>query len=162
MYASQDTNQYIKNALDKYSDMVFRLAFSNLKNKYDAEDIAQNVFIKLMENRANIQSAEHEKAWLIRVTINLCKNQLKASRFRISLPVDETIAAPKDDKEEVLAEVLSLPLKYRNVIHLYYYEGYSVSEISDILGSKENTVSSWLFRARKMLKTKLEGGFGDE
>ena len=151
----------IQASLEKYSGMVIRIAFQNLKSRADAEDIAQEVFLKLMISRPDFESDTHEKAWVIRVTVNLCRDFLKSAWFRKRTVLEDSIPQ-KDKNNEVLDAVMRLPVKFRNVIYLHYYEDMSVAQIADILQQKENTVSSWLYRARGQLRESLAGGFDDE
>ncbi|MBP1755471.1 MAG: polymerase, sigma-24 subunit, subfamily [Firmicutes bacterium] len=159
MNYSFGTDEYIYFILDKYSKTLIKIAFSYMKNTADAEDIVQEVYISLMRRGSGFESDEHEKAWLIRVTINKCKNRLKSAWYHKSVPLDEEISYLPEEESEVLSEVLSLPAKYRSVIHLFYYENYSIQEISEILRKSTGTIGTWLSRGRKLLKTKLEGGF---
>ncbi len=161
MNTSLDVNDMIQASLEKYSDMVIRIAFQNLKSRADAEDIAQEVFLKLMISRPDFESDTHEKAWVIRVTVNLCRDFLKSAWFRKRTVLEDSIPQ-KDKNNEVLDAVMRLPVKFRNVIYLHYYEDMSVAQIADILQQKENTVSSWLYRARGQLRESLAGGFDDE
>lgn len=139
----------------KYEQPLYRTALAMLGNVTEAEDIVQDVFIKLYEFPGTFSSNEHEKAWLIRVTINLCKNRLRSSWWRKSAPLLDTLPAKDPKQFELLEYVLSLPVKYRTVIHLYYYEGYSTKEIALLTGQKESTVRSLMSRARSQLKEKL-------
>lgn len=161
MNTSLDVNDMIQASLEKYSGMVIRIAFQNLKSRADAEDIAQEVFLKLMISRPDFESDTHEKAWVIRVTVNLCRDFLKSAWFRKRTVLEDSIPQ-KDKNNEVLDAVMRLPVKFRNVIYLHYYEDMSVAQIADILQQKENTVSSWLYRARGQLRESLAGGFDDE
>ncbi len=158
MNYSFGTDEYIHDILDKYSKTLIKIAFTYMKNLADAEDIVQEVYISLMRRGSGFDSEEHEKAWLIRVTINHCKNRLKSAWYRKSVPLDEEISYLPEEESEVLSAVLSLPAKYRSVIHLYYYENYSMQEISEILRKSAGTVGTWLSRGRKLLKAKLDGG----
>jgi RNA polymerase sigma-70 factor (ECF subfamily) len=152
----------IKFVIEKYSDMLIRISFTYMKNFSDAEDIAQEVFLKLMEKEPEFQNEEHEKAWLIRAVINCSKNRLKSSWFRKTLPLLEDRYEFTPKETEVMEEVLKLPAKYKSVIYLFYYEGYSISEIAGMLKQKESTVGSQLHRARGLLKSRLEEDFCDE
>jgi RNA polymerase sigma-70 factor (ECF subfamily) len=156
------TNDDIQKAVDKYADMLIRIAFLNLKNMSDAEDLAQDVFLKLIEHSPNFESEEHEKAWLIRITINLCKDRLKSAWFRKSVPLDDSLCFMAPEKSETLLSIMELPVKYRNVIMLFYYENYPIKEIAEITGMKDVTIGSQLQRARKMLKAGLNGGVNGE
>ena len=149
-------------AIELYSDMVKRLCMVHLKNETDTEDIFQNVFIKYLQNDIKFENKNHEKAWIIRVTINACKDYLK-SFFRSKTISIETYLEKESgedmslDNKFVLEAVLSLPEKYKNVVYLYYYEGYQASEISKILNKNVNTVYTLLTRAKKILKEKIGG-----
>lgn len=161
MNTSLDVNDMIQESLNKYSNMVIRIAYQNLKSMADAEDIAQEVFLKLITSRPAFESEMHEKAWIIRVTVNQCRDFLKSAWFKKRTELKDSIPQ-KDKNTEVLDAVMRLPVKFRNVIYLHYYEGMSVAQIAVILQQKENTVSSWLHRARKQLKESLAGGFDNE
>ncbi|HEX3075787.1 MAG TPA: sigma-70 family RNA polymerase sigma factor [Lachnospiraceae bacterium] len=159
MIDSFGTDEYIEHVLEKYSTMLIKLAFTYLKNVSDAEDIVQDVFVSLMRRNDDFDSEEHEKAWLVRVTINKCKNHLTSAWNRLSVPLEEDISYLPTEQSEVLEVVLKLPEKYRIVIHLYYYEDYSINEIAKLLSKRPATIGTWLSRARNLLKTKLNGGF---
>ncbi|MBM7871715.1 RNA polymerase sigma-70 factor (ECF subfamily) [Clostridium pascui] len=156
------TENYIQNIIEKYSDMILRISYSYMKNFNDAEDITQETFIKLLEKQPTFQSSEQERAWLIKVAINLSKDKLKSSWFKKTAPLEGEFIATCQEDNEIIATVLSLPLKYRSVIFLFYYEDYSISEIANILNLKESTVGSQLSRGRKLLKSKLMEDFEDE
>ena len=119
----------------------------------------QNVFLKLMRANPEFHSKEHEKAWIIRVTINECKDFLK-NIFRRHTSLEEAQEIPIEEKEDlsyIREAVLKLPDKYKSVIYLFYYEGYTAVEIAGILHKKENTVYTWMNRARQMLKDMVGG-----
>ncbi len=143
-------------AFNRYSDMVYRLAFARVKNKYDADDILQEVFLRFIKVKEKVNNDEHAKALLIRITINCSKSLLSSSWFKRTEPLSENLSV-SDPGFDTLDAVLRLPQKYRTVIHLHYYMGYSVDEIADILKSKPSTVKSQLHRARQKLKIDLEG-----
>ena len=152
-------------AIDQYADTVRRICMVHLKNYDDTEDIFQTVFLKYVLHSAPFDSEEHEKAWIIRVTINACKDSLKNVFRRRTVPLDQIIEKPQEmteDHSDLLEAVLALPEKYKDVIYLYYYEGYSAAEIGSILKKNVNTVYTLLTRARQILKTKLEGVIDDE
>lgn len=156
--------KYIENIIEEYGDMVYRLALSRVKNKEEAEDIFQEVFIKVYEKMPEFVSKKHEKYWIIRVTINLSKNAITTAWRRKVMFLD-TQGAFKEELPEnydVYFEVLKLPLNYRTVIQLFYYEDLSIEEIASITNTNVNTVKTRLKRARGKLKSKLEGGFDDE
>lgn len=155
--------QQVVRAVEHYSDMIRRICFLHLKNRSDTEDIFQTVFLKYILYSGTFESDEHEKAWVIRVTINACKDLLKSfgrSNF-VSLDLLSEEADPKalasEEHREVLQAVLDLPKKYKDVIYLVYCEGYSAVEVAKLLCKKENTIYSLLSRGRKMLKDALGG-----
>ena len=148
-------------AFKQFTDTVYRVALHNTANFSDAEDVTQEVFVKLLETNKAFRDSEHLKAWLIRVTINLCRDKMKKSS-RETLVENVFPNKPNEDKSEVLEAVKSLPEKYRNAIYLHYYEGYTAKEIGKILDAKESTVLSWLSRGRDALRKELDGGFDDE
>ena len=150
----------INRAVEEYADMVRRVCFYHLKNREDTEDVFQNVFLKYMLCDKPFKDREHEKAWLLRVAINACKDYVKSVFRRNAIPLEtlrEMEAGGMEEHREVLEAVLALPGKYKDVIYLHYYEGYSAFEIGRILGKKENTVYSLLSRGRGMLKEELGG-----
>ena len=148
-------------AFKQFTDTVYRVALHNTANFSDAEDVTQEVFVKLLETNRAFRDSEHLKAWLIRVTINLCRDKMKKSS-RETLVENVFPNKPNEDKSEVLEAVKALPEKYRNAIYLHYYEGYTAKEIGKILDAKESTVLSWLSRGRDALRKELDGGFDDE
>ncbi|MGL5577128.1 MAG: RNA polymerase sigma factor [Sarcina sp.] len=141
--------------LDSFSNMVYRLAFSRTKNVYDAQDITQEVFLKLVNSEKIFETQEHLKAWLIKVTINLSKNLLGSAWFRKTTALEDNLVMYLKEESEVYKYVLDLPTKYRTVIHLFYYEGLKTYEIANILNIKEGTVRSQLSRAREILKRSI-------
>lgn len=147
----------IDTVFDKYSNTVYRLAYARVGNQYDAEDILQTVFLKLCRANMSFGDEEHLKAWLLKVTVNSSNNLLKSAWMRLTDALDSNIAVPVHEVSEVYSEVAKLPLKYRTVIHLHYYEGYSCAEIADIVGSNEATVKTRLKRAREKLQNVLKG-----
>lgn len=156
MRSEQEANR----AIEQYGDMVRRLCMMHLKNDADTEDIFQNVFLKYVLSSVEFESEEHEKAWLIRVTINACKDLLKSFFRSRTTSLDVLMEQPAEllpDHREVLEAVLSLPQKYRDVVYLYYYEEYTAPEISKILGKNVNTVYTLLTRSKQMLREKLGG-----
>ena len=152
----------LKDVMEKYSDMVYRIALTRTGIVENAEDVFQEVFIKFNEKKKVFQNEEHEKAWLIRVTINLSKNMNQSAWNKKVVTLDENINFNTEDETNVFSSVCELPQNYRTVIYLFYYEGYKVKEIADLMKKREGTIKTWLFRAREMLKNKLEGGFEDE
>lgn len=147
-------------AVGQYADTIRRICFLHLKNQSDTEDISQTVFLKYILYSGAFESEAHERAWFIRVTINACKDFLKSLWRHPTAPLEvlsEERAAVPDDYQELLQLVLSLPKKYKDVLYLFYYEGYTAVEIANILGKNENTVYSLMSRGRTLLKDQLGG-----
>ena len=143
--------------IDRWGDMVWRLALARTRHIQDSEDVFQEVFSRFFRHQENLDSDEHRKAWLIRCTLN-CTNTLLSARWRTHLPLEEAVTqAMEPEDREVYQAVLALPRKYRTALHLYYYEGYSVTEIAALTGAREGTVKSWLSRGRKRLAAQLKG-----
>lgn len=144
---------------EKYIDTVYRAALSCCKNKADAEDAVQNAFMKLLKTDTEFTDDEHIKRWLIRVAVNECKNVWKSFRYRNIVSFEELEKEPEyfdSSQSELFSEIMKLPKKYSTVIHLYYYEGYSVKEISEILNISQSNVQIRLMRARNKLKEMLK------
>lgn len=151
MRSAEETNR----AIDRYGDMIRRICMIHLKNYADTEDIFQTVFLKYVLSSVVFESEEHEKAWLIRVTVNACRDLLKSFFRSRTVPLQEALAVEQDipdDDREILEAVLTLPPKYKDVVYLYYYEEYSAKEISRILKKNVNTVYTLLSRARGLLQ----------
>lgn len=146
-------------AIDRYADMVYRLALSQMKNTIDADDLFQEVFVRLVSHVQDLESWEHVKAWLIRVTINCAKKHYE-QYWNKNVDYMEEPERMSDDsggcemleEHPVRAAVQKLPVKYRLVIHLYYFEERTVAEIAQLTEQKESTVKSQMHRAREMLK----------
>lgn len=159
-----DINVYISSVVEKYSDMIYRTAYHALGDKNYAEDITQEVFLKLMRTLPDFKSDEHEKAWLLRVTLNMCSSH---NRKQYSHPEEELFDTTaeyqeKFDEHPVLTAVRELPEKYRTAVYLYYIEGYDTQEIADITGQNRSTVFTLLKRARERLKKILKEEFDYE
>lgn len=147
-------------AIDRYADLVRRVCMIHLKNHADTEDIFQTVFLKYVTGTTEFESEEHEKAWFIRVTINACKDLLRSFFRSRTVSLDDLLEQPDkvpEDHREVLEAVLALPDKYRDVVYLHYYEGYTAPEIGTILHKNPNTVYTLLTRARDELRKMLGG-----
>lgn len=140
----------------KHENKLYRTALAVMGNVSDAEDVVQDTFLRAYEKAPEFESEEHEKAWLIRVTANLCKSRLRSPWHRRKEPLLDTYPASEPEQHELLEQIMTLPSKYRAVIHLFYYEGYSVHDISELTGQKESTVRSHLTRARQKLKSVLK------
>lgn len=164
-------DEKIEQLMNDYGNDVLKIAFLYLKDKYLAEDVFQEVFVKVYKNYNKFKNSSSEKTWIMSITMNTCRDMLRLSWFKkvrmlkdigdASLKdtyeyVDEEIER-KMQYEELLKEVLSLPLKYREIIILYYYEELSTKDISEALKIPEGTVRSRLFRGRTILKSNIEG-----
>ena len=136
----EDVSARAERLLTQYGDAVLRLAYSYLHNREDAEEVVQDTLVQLLKTDPELQGPDHEKAWLLRVAGNLAKNRLRSDRF-------------------VWEAVRSLPTAYREVIHLFYYEGYPTAQIAKILGKNESTVRSCLTRGRAQLRTILKEAY---
>lgn len=160
---SLQSNRCIDEVVDKYADMVYRLAFSHLKTKSSADDVFQDVFLRYISKPRDFESEEHRKAWLIRVTINCCKSMWSRSQAwsRKTEPLTELtemIPLATEEESELYEVLMTLPMKYRTVIHLFYYEDLSIKQISSAIRVKESTIRTWLTRGRATLKEKLKEG----
>ena len=141
----------------KHMDMIFRIAFNYLKDRSEADDITQNVLLKLLDTKKEFESDEHIKYWLIRVTINESKKAL-LSPWRNTEPIEDyasTLAFSTPEHGEVFYALMELPQKYRMVLYLHYYEEYSSGEISRVLKIPQSTVLTHLSRGRELLRRKL-------
>lgn len=148
------TDEELTGYVKMFHGTLYRLALGYVHNCENAEDICQSAFVKLLDYKGSFDTPENCKAWLIRVTVNLSKNLLRSRRSQTE-ELDENLPALEKDEFELLEVVRSLPPKYRAVIHLYYYEGYSVKEIADIIGASATSVTTRLSRARERLKDML-------
>ncbi len=154
------SEQEVNRAIECYADTVKRICILHLKNVSDTEDIFQEVFLKYAMSDIVFENEEHEKAWLIRVTFNQCKDLMKSFFRRKTVPLDSVIPPAdrfEEDHSDVLEAVLQLPQKYRNVVYLHYFEGYSAVEISKMLNRNVNTIYTLLSRAKEKLKNRLGG-----
>ena len=156
------TEQQYNEIVENYSDMIFRIAYQYLFNKYDAEDIVQEVFVKLLTKRVIFKDEEHIKSWLIRVTINQCLDYKKSLTKKNTVPI-ENMEIPFEQKEgEILKELQLLKEDERNVLYLYYYEGYTSVEIAGILKKPQSTIRNYLHEARAILRERLGDDFDEE
>ena len=147
--------------MDKYGNIILRVAYSYLHNMEDAEDILQDTLIQFLRNNPTFANDSHEKAWLITVASNLSKNKILYLKRRQSDELSEELVADKDkeDLSYVWEAVKALPDKYREVVHLFYQEGYSTKEIAEILSRNESTDRSDLKRGRDKLKKILKEAY---
>ncbi|GHU49293.1 DNA-directed RNA polymerase sigma-70 factor [Clostridia bacterium] len=161
---SQVRGDWVREIIGKYADMVFRVAFTHTKSKADAEDVFQDVFLQMFRSATVFENEEHIKAWLLRVTINISRNMLTSAwNTRIvELPEELPDTERNENENGELSDIVkTLPAKYRTVIHLFYFEEMTITEIAKALKTKEGTVKSQLSRARDLLRKKLKGGYTD-
>lgn len=152
---------YMEKIYKKYNDIVFHTAFACVKNLAEAEDITSEVFIKYFTCAKKFDNEEHEKAWLIRVTINKCKDLFRSFSFKNRVSAEEYGSYCMTlDESYVLEAVMKLPKKYRIPIHLFYFEGYTTEEIGKITRTNSQTIRTRLSRARTILKKTLGDEFG--
>lgn len=149
----------------KYYKACYRVAFSMVKNHADAEDVAQEVLLRLLAYQPEFDGEEHEKAWMIRTAVNLCKDLLKSKWHKTTVRMEEApnaertyLQIPHMESDDTLWRVLQLPRRYRNCLYLFYYEGFSIREIAGILEEPENTVKTNLRRGREELKKRIQEG----
>ncbi|MBR4628592.1 MAG: sigma-70 family RNA polymerase sigma factor [Ruminococcus sp.] len=149
--------KYLRGIMEKHGNRLLRLAYSYLHNMQDSEEILQDVLMKLLDKVPEFESDEHEKAWLLRVTANLSKNRIEYNKLRDTDELkDELVAEERQDLSFVWDAVKELPENYREVIHLFYEEGYQTDEIADILGDTGANIRTRLKRARAKLKEILK------
>lgn len=146
-------------AVGRYAQTVYRLALSRTRDQHSAEDIFQEVFLRLLKWNKPFESEEHRRAWLIRVTINCSKKWLCSAWIRRTVPLDESLPFFENQERDVYFSVLQLPAKYRTVIHLHYYERLTVEEMANVLSISESAVKSRLYRARELLREMLKEDF---
>ena len=158
-----ETKERLEQIFRDYYQLIYRVAFSQVKNHADGEDITQEVFLKIIRHDMRYQSMEHERAWIVRVTINLCRDLLKSKWHKTSVSMEEVSEAQRGScenfteiQDDMMWAVLQLPEKYRNCLYLFYYEDYSIKEIAQSLEMPENTVKTNLKRGRQALKEFLE------
>ena len=148
---------WMEKTIMRYENKLLRTAAAIVGGRAEAEDMVQDAFVKLLEKQPQFESAEHEAAWLIRVTVNLCISRLRSHQWKKTVPLLADYPAQNDEQQGIIEAILRLPAKYRTVIHLFYYEGYSTKEIAGITNQKEGTVREQLTRARRRLKECYEG-----
>lgn len=157
---AQDFEYYV----NTFSGVIFRTAMCYVKNKADADDIMQEVFLKLYTSDTYFVNDAHAKAWLIKVTANMCRNMLKNPWKKLIQPIEaaEDMAAESEKESGLIDIIMKMKSKNRIVLYMHYFEGYSTREIAEILGIKENAVTSQLYRGRKQLKDLLlEEGYDE-
>ncbi|MDY5613071.1 RNA polymerase sigma factor [Dysosmobacter sp.] len=158
-----DLNQRAERLANTYADAILRLSYTYLKNTHDAQDVCQTVFVKLLTDPREFESPRHERAYILRMAANTCKDLLKNPWRKRTCGLEACMEVPAPEAEDgsVLAAVSQLPAHYRTVIYLFYYEGYDAREIGQILGIPTATVHTRLARGRAKLKEIL-GGYGYE
>lgn len=155
-----DTGRDIREAVIKYSDMLYKICIVILCNEQDVQDAIQDTFCRYLEKAPDFHDEEHEKAWLIRVATNICRDML---RFRLRHPkisidqLEDSLAAPQ--QRDTLRELLELPVRQKTVIYLHYVEGYQIKEIADILGTTEAAVKMRLRRGREQMRQTWKEGY---
>lgn len=171
--AADDQNLQLK--IDEYGNMLFKLSYLRLQNVQDAEDVVQEVFYQYLKRKLSFESPEHERAWLIKVTLNACRKYWRSAGRHPQENLEERIpelegrivsgeedsrpeevTVKREERRRILNAVMALPAKYRDVIHLFYYEDIPVKEIARITGRGESTVTSQLTRGRGLLKKMLK------
>lgn len=157
------TDKEVSQIYYRHVNTVYRVCFMFMKNKNDTEDMVQNTFLKLMSDKTQFQSEEHEKAWLIRTATNLCKDHFRhwwtktiAINDAAEAVTAQAVTAQDNIIDDTLDKVLALPDKYKTVVYMYYYEGYSTVEIAKMLSKNESTIRSRLHTGRKLLKLEME------
>ena len=158
------TNEQFTALAKRYTDTVFRVAYNYIKSPQDAEDVTQNVFCKLLKERREFESDDHARRWLIRVTVNECKNLVRSKWWKMESYEDyaATLTFENPSHSDLHDAVMALPKKYRIAIYLHYFEGYSTGEIASILRIPKNTVCSHLKRGRELLKQTLQEAEHDD
>ena len=152
-----ELNGHIQKAVNAHIQSIVRLAYTYVQNIQDAEDIAQDTFVSYLQAGKTFENDEHEKAWLLRVCMNKCKNLLKSGWHKSRNPLPEDLPALSPEENSMLGEVMRLDEKYRVPIHMYYYEGYTIADIAVLLNLPSATVGTRLARAKSQLKKNLGG-----
>ena len=147
----------LRQVMERYGDMVYRLALAQTHSGHDADDVFQEVFLRYLRAAPVFREEEHRKAWLLRVTVNCCKKLHGSFWRRHMVALSEALPAQNPEEGELLGLLEGLPQKYRAVLHLYYYEGYATEEIAAILGRSPGTVRSQLSRGRALLRDAWKG-----
>lgn len=157
------SNEYIKELVEKYSVMLFRICYCILGHRDDAEDALQDTFLKYLTKAPEFESDEHEKAWLIRVATNISKNAVLLKKRRKTVDLDELKSIGIEDEDTHVFEcILALPVKYKIVMTLFYIEGYKTDEIAKIVAASPEAVRKRLQKGRELLKTEIERCNGND
>ena len=149
----------LEELVTKHENTLFRAALAILGDVHGAEDAVQDTFLRYLEKRPDFRDENHERAWLLKVTANLCKSALRAKNRHPTVELLDVYPAQDNDSRDLVEAILELPANQRAAVHLFYYEGYSTEEIAAILGQRPGTVRSHLSRARETLRQKLKGEF---
>lgn len=158
-----ETNGRAEMILTRFGDSILRYAYTYLHNMSDAEEVLQDTLVQFLKTAPEFESENHEKAWLLRVAANLSKNRIRYNKLRETDELnEELVAEEREDLSFVWEAVKSLPVKYREVIHLFYHEGYQTAQIAKVLGRNESTVRSDLRRGREKFKEVLKGEYDFE
>lgn len=162
-------NKQLAHYFEAYYSLVYRAAFTQLKSHADTEDVVQEVFIRLLRYQPDFKSIEHEKAWMIKTAMNLCKDVLKSKWHKDVIGMEQVPESEKQyfhvpflEEDETLWTVLELPESYKNCLYFFYYEDYSIKEIAKLLSLPENTVKTNLRRGREAVKNRLEQAKGKQ
>lgn len=156
MTEQNNAHERAEEIIRRYANLIYRVAYQNIGNKTDADDIFEEVCLAVLTKSPPADSEEHLRKWLITVTLNKCRDMRKSWwKTRVD-SIDDHADIPSPELREVMDELRLLPEHYRNVVYLYYYEEYTIAEIGEILGKNPNTVATWLRRARNKLKDILE------
>ena len=150
--SSLTINNSLEDVITEYSNLIYRLALSQMKNKSDADDVFQEVFFRYVRKQPQFKSKDHQKAWFIRVTVNCCKSMHTSVWKKRMVPLDESMPYLDEEQRDFMQELQKLPRKYLAVVHLYYYEDMRMDEIGNALGISLSAVKMRLVRAREMLR----------
>lgn len=155
MYTKEELQAQIHNIIEKHIVMTYRIALQNVRSVEAAEDISQEVFIRLLEADTAFNGEEHIKAWLITVTLNMCRDHFRKAKIRNSVSLDGVVINIKEKEQDEHIDLLNalygLRKEYRNVLYLFYYEEYTIQEIAAMMNKTKSTINTWLRRARKEL-----------
>lgn len=150
-------DQELTQIIEEFAPSIYRLAYARTASHADAEDVMQEVFLRLLRKRPSFHDREHCRAWLLRVTVNCVNDLFRTPWRRRTVPLEEARKLPSPEPGGALEEVLNLPEKYRIPVHLFYYEGFSVAEIASILHTSQGAVKTRLSRARSLLRERMKG-----